>query len=706
MSEAATAVRWLLQQAEPEARRVAVQQIAKVAGAEASDLLLRALGDEDWRVRKEAAVIAPALEQRDDAVRALVGVLKEMDNIGLRNAAVEALVAIGPDAVGPTVEILPRLDADARKLAVEVLGGVADLRSALALAGALEDEDPNVRAAAAEALGNVALAGEEACELASKSLVRTLATRDTLLKIAALESLARLKVHLPWSIFEPHANDALLRRYAIAGARASREPNAVRALARATGDTSATVASEAIAALGDLVAATPRDEALLEVAREELRALPSARINARRSALDSEDGRARSGALPLLGLLGELEDVPLLVGALGEDVAERAHLGLQLLGAQAVEPVLAAARVAAPQVRAAAIELVASLPGTDEAELRIALRGALDDVSPEVSACAIDALGHVGDANDLARVVGVASHADERVAAAVRRAIWQLAAKHVGAARALLAEASLASSQAELGCTLLGAIGSVQKLHEDEIRVLERALAHDLPQVRCAAIEALAQLGGDAAADAVVFALADEEHDVQLAAVRALGQLGRAEPLANLVADTRDAVLAAAAFRALGDADPSRAVAAACPLVTHSDAALACAAVEAIGLLALGRASTSVATACEDALFRALDHEDVEVVKLALSLVGTQPGARALARLGLCLDHPSWDVRRMAAELLGHSQASGSQALLRARYEREREPLVRDAIASAVSLRPARGDDAGMSVIPHPKEGG
>jgi HEAT repeat protein len=706
MSEAATAVRWLFQQAEPEARRVAVQQIAKISGTEASELLLRALGDDDWRVRKEAAVVAPSLKLRDDAVRALVGVLKETDNIGLRNAAVEALVAIGPDAVAATVDILPRLDADARKLAVEVLGGVADLRCAIALSKALDDEDPNVRVAAAEALGNVALAGDEARELATTSLVQALSTSDTLLKIATLESLARLQVHLPWKVFEPYANDTLLRRYAIAGARGSREPDAVRALAQATGDTSPTIAREAIAALGELVVAAPTDEALLEVARQELRELPAGRKNTRSAALDMEDSRTRSGALPLLGLMGQLEDVPLLVGALGEAIAERADLGLRLLGPQAIGPVLAAARDASPQVHAAAIGLVASVQGANEAQLRAALRTALDDPSPEVCACAVEALGRAGAPDDLARVASVATHDDERVAAAVHGAIWQLAARHVGAARALLGDVRVGDIPVALRCTLLGAIGSVQKLLEDDIRELERALAHDLPQVRCAAIEALAQAGGEAAAEAVVFALADEEHDVQMAAVRALGQLGRAEPLANLVADTRDAVLAAAAFRALGDADASRAVAAAFPLVTHADAALACAAVEALGQLARARASTNLASACEDALFRALDHEDVEVVKLALSLVGSQPGARALARLGLCLDHPSWDVRRMAAELLGNSHASGSQALLQARYERERDPLVRDAIATAVSLRPTRGDDAGATITPRPKEGG
>ncbi|HEY5147185.1 MAG TPA: hypothetical protein VII82_10475, partial [Polyangiaceae bacterium] len=63
MSDASSAVRWLLEQAEPEARRVAVQQIAKVRGREAPELLLCALGDDDWRVRKEGTLVAPSLER-------------------------------------------------------------------------------------------------------------------------------------------------------------------------------------------------------------------------------------------------------------------------------------------------------------------------------------------------------------------------------------------------------------------------------------------------------------------------------------------------------------------------------------------------------------------------------------------------------------------------------------------------------------------
>jgi HEAT repeat protein len=126
-------------------------------------------------------------------------------------------------------------------------------------------------------------------------------------------------------------------------------------------------------------------------------------------------------------------------------------------------------------------------------------------------------------------------------------------------------------------------------------------------------------------------------------------------------------------------------------MIGHPDAAIACAAVEVIGHIETAPASAQArasAAAMEDALFVALDHAEGEVVKLALSMLGARPGARALARLGLCLDHPSWEVRRLAAELLGQAKTASAEGLLRARYELESDPMVREAIALAVSLRP------------------
>src|SRR4029078_6880015 len=104
--------------------------------------------------------VAARVEPRTAVVFAVARALAERDNIGLRNAAVEALVLIGPDAVPGAIDALGRLDGDGRKLAVEVLAGAPTLAGMKTLARAVRDPDPNVVLAIAEGLGKADLAGE------------------------------------------------------------------------------------------------------------------------------------------------------------------------------------------------------------------------------------------------------------------------------------------------------------------------------------------------------------------------------------------------------------------------------------------------------------------------------------------------------------------------------------------------------------------
>jgi HEAT repeat protein len=680
VSEATDAVGWLLAQAEPEARRVAVQQIVKVHGREAAELLVRALGDDDWRVRKEATKIAHVISARDEVVAALVGALEERNNIGLRNAAVEALAAIGRDALPSTIEALAKLDADGRKLAVEVIRALPDLRAAQALVRALDDDDPNVRVAAAEALGSVAPAGEDARALAEEALAGVLGAGDMLLKLAALDSLTRLEARLPWSFYAPHAKDPLLRRHAIVAAAGSSDAEAIAEVAAATADASATIAREAIVSLGECVAASP-DAVTLDLARGLLRAQPAAHGRVRDLASGAADGRARGAAMLVLGLLADDADVPLLVEALeDDDVAPRAEQALGLFGASVIDPLIQASRDAHPARRAAILALVASLGASRARPGPETFREALTDPSPDVVAAAARGLGAAGDASDLARLVGFVANGDGRIAATAAAAVTAIASRHPDEARRLRDAIDPRGDDGGVGCALVSAMAQTGVATTADLVFAQSALANADPRVRRAAVDALAATGADEAAESIEFALADEERDVQLAAVRALGRIGREAPLVDVVRVARDASLVAAALRALGAANAGLTLASARPLVVHADAAVASAAVEAIGRL-------PPSPDRDDALFAALDHGDAEVVKMALSELAVVRDARILARFGLCLDHASWEVRRVAAELLGQDASPAAEALLRARYERERDPLVREAIQDAVSIR-------------------
>src|SRR5205807_2036727 len=150
--------------------------------------------------------------------------------IGLRNAAVEALVGIGPDAVPGAVDALSRLDADGRKLAIEVLGGAPTLAGMRALARSLDDVDPNVVVAAAEGLGKAHLGGEE-----------------DLLDVAAKTLRASPRAHERVRTIAKEADDSIARGAAILALGLVRDPDDVSIIADALADDS--VADRAEAAL-------------------------------------------------------------------------------------------------------------------------------------------------------------------------------------------------------------------------------------------------------------------------------------------------------------------------------------------------------------------------------------------------------------------------------------------------------------------------
>lgn len=694
MSERATSVRVGLADADPEKRRLATKQIPGLPAPESCDLLLAALGDLDWRVRKEAATIATRVEPRTAVVFAVARTLDERDNIGLRNAAVEALIGIGPDAVPGAVDALARLDADGRKLAVEVLAGAPTLAGMRALVRATRDPDVNVVVAAAEGLGQAHLAGDEAREIATAALGLLLETGETPARLAALGSLGVLEAEVPWSQLEPLVADPLLRRKAISAAAGNRTPRAIRALAEACADPSATVSRDAVVALGRSVEEAWGEDDLLDVAAKTLRSSTAARFRLRTLARDAtNDAAARGAALLILGLVRDPDDVPVLADALADDaVADRAEAALRLFGHDAVEPLLVAGRTAAPSLRGATISMLPQL-APSESEPLAAVREALSDVSPEVVGPALKSLSIVGGPGDLGHVARHVTSDDAKVAGAAQAALLAIASRHPDAARATLAGADPRGDGALAAVVVLDAFARAHLATKADADFLVSALTHRDAAVRRGAIDALASappaISGEDAAQAVTLSLADEEHVVAHAALRALGRLRRAEQLASLAATTRDPIRLGAVLRALRDADPERAFAAARPLLRSLESSVAAAAVEVVGSIRIHGGI--------EALMGAADHPDHEVVKLALAQLVGRKDERALAALARAVEHSTEAVRRYAAELLGQEGGPESEGLLRARLDRERSADVRRAIMEALSRRPGSDVDPDRS---------
>jgi len=146
--------------------------------------------------------------------------------------------------------------------------------------------------------------------------------------------------------------------------------------------------------------------------------------------------------------------------------------------------------------------------------------------------------------------------------------------------------------------------------------------------------------------------------------------------LMQLVQAANEPELVAAAARALGEAGDVHGLPVLKPLTRSPHPFVAVSAIEALAVLAGPRRL--------DALLDGLAHADAEVVKATLLALSEAEDPRVVAHIGACLDNEAWDVRRLAADLLGHLPGEPAHGLLRARLAHEESPPVQAAISRAL----------------------
>jgi HEAT repeat protein len=666
--------------ADPEERRRVVARIAELPPSSRVPPLLMALGDSDWRVRKEAIGLSAELGPDPELLTALADVFEPGDNVGLRNAAVEALGAFGLFAVetlGPRVQ---GLDADGKKLSIEALGRSGESAALDVLAPLVADADPNVRVAALEALGAIGIARvDDAREL----LVSRLDQDRPLETLAALESLAMLGAGLPFATVQPWLRDPFLGRAALALAAQSGDPKAGAPLVEALLDERD---PEAVCALADYVGAS---EAARRSALGELSAVGQRGESVLLACLERRDGEVdcARAALAIVGALGFTSAAQPAVAWLADARCyAEADQALFLLGAQAIPALLRGAASGEAETAAACLDLLGRLPPEAvTAEARRSLTTALLSPSPDVLRAALGALTRVGDADCMFALVRLLE--DASLVSSVEPALIAISQRHPERALTFLQLGNVQGPSAHAAALVIAALAPrarLGSLDSGELSAfLTRLLMSTSHEQRRAALLALGELGAGEALDAVRFALADEEQAVRVEAVRTLGRLkGKDQSsvgvpaLLEVASEARDAVLLLAALRALGESSDARALPVLGPLVRSNDARIAVAAVEALSRHADPRRLSS--------LFDGLHHGEPEVVKAAMLAIAAEPDPRVIVHLGACLDQSAWDVRRLAADLLGRAPSEASAALLRARLSVEQDPMVKDALSRAM----------------------
>jgi HEAT repeat protein len=605
-----------------EARREAVArlEIARGAGdtAEALAFLVEAMGDASWRVRKEAAARAADWDDRERAAEALVAALAEPDNVGRRNAAVEGLVTLGAPAVPPLIAALAGRPEHA-KLLVDTLGLIADPRGGASVAPLVDDADPNVRVAAAEALGRIGGAD------AIAALRRALERRERLLQLAALDGLGRAGAHLGVDELAPLCLEPTLRAAALEALGRSGDRAAAGPLAAALTDAARSTREAATRALAQLATSV---EGTLEVSIDEAALPPLTAVLL--------DGAAavRRAAATLLGLSGHKDAVRPLALSLGEPELRAAASGaLVALGAVAVQELVALAPDLDPRLRADVFQILARLhAAVQDRPARVLLEESLRDEDSDAAAAAAETLGVLGDKESLPSLVR-ALERERPVAAAAAGALGRLGRRFYDEVRMLVQSRGLSGPDAPYLCRVLGVCG-----REGDAALLRSALQADAPALRRAAAEALGELrAADDVDEALVFALADESPEVRAAAARALGAHARASalgPLERAAHDPEAPVRAAAAHALGGIAQKTEgemragALTSVRRLADSADAVLAAPALEALG--EAGEAGD------EPRLVAALGRPDEEAVKAAARALGRRWWRRWPTVAGTC----------------------------------------------------------------------
>lgn len=666
---------------DPEQRRRAVVTIGDDVTQPAPLSLMVALSDPEWRVRKEAVRVAREQAVTIGLLPKLVDAICQGENVGLRNAALDVLEGLGGDAAGVLVAALPTVPSETKKFVIEALACGGDPRVVTTLIESSHGDDVMTAVTAIEALSTI---GGPAVEQALRD---HLSSSEALIRMAALDGLNRLEVLLEWEQLEPLLTDRMTRRVVTVALGRCGRPQAVAPLVIALSERSLHLVRAAAVSLARLARTSPE---LSEAVDEGLRRVSDNTRGRIRELVGDIDHAAREAAAELLVAARD----PMCIGEVVELAATdmlspAAQEGLRRWGRPLVELLLSWAEGADDRRQGTALELVsdAAIPCIGSAhpsdaelvqQVRRALRRGLMGDSSNLRLSAARCMGSWAEAQDAALLVETAATESEDVAFACGRALSELAKTEHAAVDRVTRDISLEGPAGAPLTTLIASLGG-----PDVVARLQGALSAQEPATRKAAIEALASIPDPVVPELIAFALADESVDVQMTAARALGSLrdpdGNAvgmEMLMLALGSEVDGVRASAA-RALGATGDRRSVAPLRDLISQGSAGVVLAAIE--GLRALGD------TDMGELLTEALKHDDEEVVKQALYAVVDARGAGCVETLSATLNHRAWDVRRLAAELLGGLGDRRARVALLTRRDHEVDDLALEAVKQALA---------------------
>lgn len=673
-----------LKSSDEEVRRLAVARVGTIGVEESIPLLVEGLGDSSWRVRKASVERLAACPNIAMAADALIPALGDEDNPGRRNAAVEALIQFGSEALSPLADAIGTDDPGVRKLIADALAAIADGRSLPHVLGLVEDPDPNVRAATADALGAI---GGEAAETALRHLA-TDVEEVSLVRFSALHALSVQGNPMRASELGAALDDPTLCPAALLLLGCPDDREAVSILLKALAAPSPSAREAAMGSLLILIGRSDgaRSEELVAQIREVADSSPTL-VGSALQRLADADLPTRLILVQFLGLSRIPEAVvPILRAGRDEALAEVSLSTLEALGPLAEETLDGCWSDLDSGSRR---DACAFLGRTDGSRGALRLLEALDDVDPEVRIAAARAVAQRAAAEAVPVLV-------RRLGAAALDGEFDNGAEIVAVTEALIALSECASLTDEVvellrsgledapdrvRFAMAGVLATI--VRPADAPMVELLLRDPDAGVRRAAVEALARLDPVAATETLRPALGDESARVRAAAARALGSCPSDDVFDDLgrLAGDEEPLVRAAAVRAAGDRysgsdEAHRKVA--LDLIAAGladDAMVALAAVKALNQVGGPAAVRAVAV---------LQRGEPEVVLEATRCLAAHATPDRLGVVIRLVSHPDWSVRAEAIRTLANRGVARAVPAILRRLEAEQDEFVRGEMLRAL----------------------
>ncbi|MCG8590384.1 MAG: HEAT repeat domain-containing protein [Proteobacteria bacterium] len=679
-----------LENADDEVRRLAVERLLVLPLEEAVPRLVVSLGDRSWRVRKAAVDRLVGCGETQAVVAGLIEALADGENPGRRNSAVEALVKLGSTVTSSLIEALDTDDVDVRKFLVDALAGIGDAESRDAMIQTLEDADPNVRAAAADALGVIGGEG-----IAAHLMARAvLDSEDPLVRLSALRALARIEAPVRAADLGSVLDQGMLRAAGYGVLGFVDDEDSVACLTKGLSSNARAAREAAMEALLRLLSRVDGERS--EVLVVEIRSAARASELVVTGAVEHLPEADLATRLVLVQFLGLLDDeravVPILMAGQDEAIAEVAQATLEAMGSATERGIDAAWSSLDGEIRRDACTILGRVGG---AAGRGRLLLVLDDADPELRSAAARALGECRCAEALPTLVGRLEAAavedeeeNEEEVEALVEALVALGSPVDGGPDLTAQAVELLSARLEGAveavrlaiATVLGRIGRPQDAELVSLLLKDASAA-----VRRAAVEALARLEPGAASEPLRLALADESPMVRIAAAGALGASGNSNVLDDLrrLIHDEDARVRAAAVRAIGvhssrtdDESAHRDAVALLENALLDEGGVAMAGAEA--LKAVGGQQAAQAAA------RLLDRPEAELIQAAVACIGAHGDAATVDELLSLVSHPHWAVRSEVIQTLAERGVARAVPPILRRLETEQDNFVRESILRAL----------------------